>query len=281
MRDKTSDEKYHDLLVLLRAFDSVAVAFSGGVDSALLLHAAREALGEHVIAITTQSQLFPQRELDEAIAFCRERNIPQVIVPTRELEDEVFRRNPPDRCYLCKRGLLQVVIDTAKEHGIETVVEGSNIDDEGDYRPGSRAVVELDVLSPLKNAGLTKRDIRDISRERGLPTWDKPSFACLATRFAFGELIDEGRLAVVDAAEQLLLDRGFHQVRVRFHGAIARIEIQQDEVARFAETRNREAVVRKFKELGFDYVTLDLVGYQTGSMNAAKGGQTPDSTNPT
>ena len=281
MRDKTSDEKYHDLLVLLRAFDSVAVAFSGGVDSALLLHAAREALGEHVIAITTQSQLFPQRELDEAIAFCRERNIPQVIVPTRELEDEVFRRNPPDRCYLCKRGLLQVVIDTAKEHGIETVVEGSNIDDEGDYRPGSRAVVELDVLSPLKNAGLTKRDIRDISRERGLPTWDKPSFACLATRFAFGELIDEGRLAVVDAAEQLLFDRGFHQVRVRFHGAIARIEIQQDEVARFAETRNREAVVRKFKELGFDYVTLDLVGYQTGSMNAAKGGQTPDSTNPT
>lgn len=166
MSSETLGEKYQDLLARLRSFESVAVAFSGGVDSALLLHAAREALGERAIAVTTQSRLFPRRELDEAIAFCRERDIPQVIVPTHELEDEAFRQNPSDRCYLCKMGLLQAVIDAANECGVETVVEGSNVDDEGDYRPGSRAIAELGVFSPLKDAGLTKRDIRELSRDR-------------------------------------------------------------------------------------------------------------------
>ena len=269
MSSETLGEKYQDLLARLRSFGSVAVAFSGGVDSALLLHVAREALGERAIAVTTQSRLFPRRELDEAIAFCRERDIPQVIVPTHELEDEAFRQNPSDRCYLCKMGLLQAVIDAANECGVETVVEGSNVDDEGDYRPGSRAIAELGVFSPLKDAGLTKRDIRELSRDRGLPIWDKPSFACLATRFAFGTCLSEEHLAMIDAAEQFLLDQGFHQVRVRYHGPMARVEVRADEVERLALPENTEAMERRFKEIGFERVSIDPDGYRTGNMNVA------------
>ena len=251
------DEKYSVLLDHLQSFESVAVAFSGGVDSSLLLHAAREALGERAIAITAQSRLFPQRELDEASAFCRDRSILQLVVNTNELEDDAFRQNPSNRCYLCKTDLLRAVVQMANAHGIEAVVEGSNIDDEDDYRPGARAI-----------AGFSKDEIRALSREKGLPTWNKQSFACLASRFAFGDFISDERLAAIDEAEQCLLDRGFRQVRVRFHGEIARIEVLPSDLARLVEPGVREGVNQKLKALGFKYVTLDLDGYRTGSMNA-------------
>ena len=253
MSSETLEEKYQDLLARLRSFESVAVAFSGGVDSALLLHAAREALGERAIAVTTQSRLFPRRELDECNRFLESHD----------------RMNAADRCYLCKTGLLQAVIDAANECGVETVVEGSNVDDEGDYRPGSRAIAELGVFSPLKDAGLTKHDIRELSRDRGLPIWDKPSFACLATRFAFGTCLSEEHLAMIDAAEQFLLDQGFHQVRVRYHGPVARVEVRADEVERLALPENTEAMERRFKEIGFERVSIDPDGYRTGNMNVA------------
>lgn len=268
MPAQTPDEKYSVLLDHLQSFESVAVAFSGGVDSSLLLHAAREALGERAIAITAQSRLFPQRELDEASAFCRDRSILQLVVNTNELEDDAFRQNPSNRCYLCKTGLLRAVVQTASAHGIETVVEGSNIDDEDDYRPGARAIAEQGVLSPLKEAGFSKDEIRALSREKGLPTWNKQSFACLASRFAFGDFISDERLAAVDEAEQCLLDRGFRQVRVRFHGEIARVEVLPSDLARLVESDVREDVSQRLKALGFKHVTLDLDGYRTGSMNA-------------
>lgn len=268
MPAQASDGKYSVLLDYLQSFESVAVAFSGGVDSSLLLYAAREALGERTVAITAQSRLFPQRELDEASAFCRDRSILQLAVNTSELEDDAFRQNPPDRCYLCKTGLLRAVVQTANAHGIETVVEGSNIDDEDDYRPGARAIAEQGVISPLKEVGLSKNEIRALSREKGLPTWNKQSFACLASRFAFGDFISDERLSAVDEAEQCLLDRGFRQVRVRFHGEIARIEVLPSDLARLVELDVREDVNQKLKALGFKYVTLDLDGYRTGSMNA-------------
>lgn len=275
MPRSVANDKYRALLERLSTLDSAAVAFSGGVDSTLLLHAAHESLGSRAVAITALSPLFPRRELRETETFCRDRDIEHVFVATHELENEAFRENPPNRCYLCKTGLMRAVIDAACAHGIKHVVEGTNVDDENDYRPGTQAIVELGVTSPLKEVGLAKSEIRDLSREKNLPTWDKPSFACLASRFAFGEQISAERLAIIDEAEQFLLDRGFRQLRVRFHGPIARIEVQEDEISRFIDAENRKDVDQKLKQLGFKYVALDLGGYKTGSMNMTHGGQTP------
>lgn len=263
----TLTEKYQALQANLRGLGSVAVAFSGGVDSTFLLRVAHDVLGDRAIAVTASSCSFPQREQDEATAFCRANGITQVICPSEELDLPGFRQNPTNRCYLCKRELFQKIWSVARERGIAAVAEGSNLDDNGDYRPGLTAVRELGVQSPLREAGLTKADIRALSRQLGLPTWNKQSFACLASRFVYGEQISEAKLHMVDQAEQLLLDLGFHQVRVRIHGTIARIEIAPEEFSALLQPGTRETVDRTLKEFGFSYVTLDLLGYRTGSMN--------------
>ena len=263
----TIHDKYRVLQENLKALGSVAVAFSSGVDSTFLLKAAQEALGDKVIAVTASSCSFPKRELEEAKAFCEKNGICQIIVESEELDIDGFRQNPKNRCYLCKHELFEKIWEIAKENGMNAVAEGSNMDDNGDYRPGLIAVKELGVSSPLRQAELSKAEIRELSKEMGLPTWDKQSFACLSSRFVYGETINEQKLGMVDKAEQLLLDMGFHQVRVRIHGNIARIEVLPEEIAKIVEEKNRMKIASKLKEYGFDYVTLDLLGYRTGSMN--------------
>lgn len=268
----TLEEKYKALQEELRAMKSVAVAFSSGVDSTFLLAVAVDTLGkDHVMAVTASSCSFPERERKEAQEFCEKRGIRQVIVVSEELDIEGFRHNPKNRCYLCKHELFEKILAIAEENHLAAVVEGSNMDDNGDYRPGLRAVEELGIKSPLRVAELTKQEIRELSKRLDLPTWDKQSFACLASRFVYGETISEERLGMVDQAEQLLLDMGFHQVRVRIHGegeaTMARIEVLPQEIAILVEDAKREKIYSYFKEIGFAYVTLDLGGYQMGSMN--------------
>ena len=263
----TAQEKLERLKGNLALLGSAAVAFSGGVDSTFLLRVAHDVLGDNVVAVTASSCSFPQRELREAQAFCQQNGIRHIVCQSEELDIDGFRQNPKNRCYLCKHELFEKIWHIANEQGLAAVAEGSNTDDNGDYRPGLIAVKELGVKSPLREAGLSKEEIRALSRQLGLSTWNKQSFACLSSRFVYGETISEEKLSMVDKAEQFLLDHGFHQDRVRIHGTIARIEILPDEFPKLLEEALRSSLYRTLKALGFTYVTLDLGGYRTGSMN--------------
>ena len=265
-------KKYDRLLNYIKELGSLAVAFSGGVDSTLLVYAAHEALGDKALAITARSSTFPDRERNEAIDFCKEHGIRHRILDSEELDIAGFRENPENRCYFCKKELFTKIKELAAANGCEFVAEGSNMDDLSDYRPGLQAVEELQVTSPLRTAGLTKQEIRDLSREFGLATWDKPSFACLASRFVYGEEITADKLYMVGQAEQLLLDLGFRQMRVRMHGKdLARIEVMPEDIERIAQPEIRKQIVEQFRGYGFTYVCMDLQGYRTGAMNETLG----------
>ncbi|KIE17476.1 potassium ABC transporter ATPase, partial [Smithella sp. SC_K08D17] len=246
---------------------SLAVAYSGGVDSTFLLKVAHDVLQDRVIAVTARSSIHPQREFKEAAEFARSAGIKHIIIQSEELEIEGFTDNPPHRCYLCKYELFSKIKEVAGKHGIKHIAEGSNIDDLGDYRPGMKAIKELGIISPLKDAGLGKDVIRKLSKQMRLPTWDKQSFACLASRFPYGEKITQEKLAMVDRAEQCLLSFGFKQVRVRHHGDTARIEVAEAERPKFFDLELMDNVYKQFREIGFAYTALDLQGYRTGSMN--------------
>lgn len=260
-------EKFQLLKDNIKIRGSAAIAFSGGVDSTFLVRVAHEVLGDKLIAVTATSSTYPERELMEAITYAKDMGVKHIIISSEELDIEGFSSNPKNRCYYCKKELFSKIKDVAKENGVEYVFDGSNIEDTGDYRPGMQAARELEVISPLKEAQLTKADIRELSKELGIPTWNKPSFACLSSRFPYGNQITVPKLKMVEEAEQYLLDMGIWQVRVRHHGEIARIEVSPEEREKFFDIELMDKIGDKFKKIGFTYVTLDMIGYRTGSMN--------------
>jgi uncharacterized protein len=266
--DQLLEKKFESLKEIFRSMGRVLVAYSGGVDSTLLLKVARDTLGErNVIAVTALSPLYPERELKEAKKAAQSIKVEHLLIESNEMEIQGFSENPPNRCYYCKRELFDKMLTLSKDYKIPFVIEGSTLDDEKDHRPGRRAIQELGIRSPLKEAMFTKMDVRKLSNTLGLTTWDKPSFACLASRFPYGEEITVKKLRMVDEAEGFLFGLGFKQVRVRHHENLARIEIYPEEIDRLMDGSLREKVVRYLKKIGYHYVTIDLQGFRSGSMN--------------
>ena len=263
------ERKEQKLKSIIREMGSVLLAYSGGVDSTYLLKICQEVLGDKVLSVIATSETYPTQEITDAQTMAEQIGVKYEITATEELAKEEFAKNPPNRCYYCKTELFSKLQDMAKERGLRYVLDGSNHDDLGDYRPGREAAKELGVRSPLLEAELTKEEIRELSRRLGLATWNKPSFACLSSRFPYGHQITPEKLAQIDAAEQFLRGLGFTQVRVRHHDTIARIEVPRESFAMLLTEDTAERIARKLKEIGFTYVTVDLQGYRTGSMNEA------------
>lgn len=258
--------KLERLKTILAEMDGILVAFSGGVDSSLLLRVALEVQPDRVKAVTAVLNSLPFRELERAKKITSLLKAPHIELPIAELDIPGFRENTPERCYYCKKELLTRMIRVAEEHGLKVVVEGSNADDRKDFRPGMRAVAELGVRSPLQEAGLTKNEIRELSRAYQLPTWDSPSLACLASRFPYGVRITKEGLARVAAGEEFLSKLGIRQFRLRDHGSVARLEVGLEQATGII-FENRQKIVDYLKQLGYQYICLDLEGYRTGSMN--------------
>lgn len=261
-----AEVKLRMLKGMITEMDSVLIAYSGGADSTLLLKMALDILKGNVLAVTARAPIFPSSELTAAEEMAHQLGARHLFVETGVLDDPRFSSNPPDRCYICKRGLFLRLKELTREHGLREVIEGSNQDDLGKYRPGLRAAQEIGVRSPLAEVGLSKAEVRLISQEMGLPIWNKPAQACLVTRFPYGEHLTREKLKRVERAEAFLRSLGLGQLRVRNHGALARIEVPKGDMTRLVSERSLE-IVDKLKELDYTYVTLDLEGYRTGSMD--------------
>ena len=268
----TLEEKYAVLRQTLRTLGSVVIGFSGGADSALLARVAHDELGDNALAVIALSESYPRRERDDALALAAAIGVPVLTVEARELDDENYASNPANRCYYCKAELFTHLARVARERGIPWIAYGANHDDLGDYRPGQEAAREFAARAPLLEAGLTKAEIRHLSKALGLATWDKPALACLSSRFPYGTRITAELLARLDAAEDFLRhDLGFRQVRVRHHDTIARLEVEQSEMARLLDPALREQISERLKSLGYTYVAVELGGYKSGSLNAGLG----------
>jgi pyridinium-3,5-biscarboxylic acid mononucleotide sulfurtransferase len=263
-----TDEKWDRLRSLLREMKLAVLAYSGGVDSSVLLRAASEVLGPNLIAVTAISETYPPAELEPAKRFAASLGVRHRILATEELTRDEFSRNEPDRCYHCKQELFGKLRQIADAEGIAYILDGTNIDDLRDHRPGRKAAGEFSVRSPLAEAGLTKQEVRDFARRMDMPMWDKPSLACLSSRIPYGTPITRDLLKNIQAAEDAIRGLGIRQVRVRHHGDTARIEVEQDDLVRLAAGDVRQRIVDAFKELGYVYICLDLEGYRTGSLNA-------------
>jgi uncharacterized protein len=264
---RTAEEKLEKLKEIIKELESVVIAFSGGCDSSLLAKIAYDVLGDRAIAVTANSELYADSEVKDSKKIAADIGIKHEIISSGELEVPDFRDNPPDRCYFCKKELFSELLEIAKKRHFKYVLDGSNFDDGDDYRPGMKAGRELNIRSPLREAGLTKNEIRQLSREFCLYTADKPAMVCLASRFPYGTAIREEDLNRVQKSEQFLRDLGFTQLRVRHHGNIARIEILPQDIESLFRNDFREKILEEFKKLGYKYVTIDLEGYRTGSMN--------------